>query len=92
MARAPVSDAIERVADPVADFRAPVVSGGVGREDGVPWCASDDAMLLLGVYKHGYRAYYEIRDDPELTCALAAQEPARAAVRRARTALPRVNA
>ena len=64
-----LADAIERVVDPVAHFRAPPVPGGIGREDGVPWSARDDAMLLLGVYKHGYRAYYEIRDDPELTFA-----------------------
>jgi len=65
-----LADAIEREAEPLATFRAPEVSGGIGREEDVPWSAKDDGMLLLGVYKHGYRAYYEIRDDPELyfTC------------------------
>ena len=61
-----LADAIEREADPLRTFRAPRIAGGIGREDHVPWSARDDAMLLLGVYKHGYRAYLEIRDDPEL--------------------------
>ena len=60
------ADAIEREAYPLRTFRAPPVPNGAGREADVPWCPSDDAMLLLGVYKHGYRAYLEIRDDPEL--------------------------
>ena len=61
-----LADAIEREPDPLRTFRAPRIAGGIGREDHVPWSARDDAMLLLGVYKHGYRAYLEIRDDPEL--------------------------
>ena len=67
MALKRLADAVEREADPLTTFQAPTtLSGGIGREQGVPWSPRDDAMLLLGVYKHGYRAYLEIRDDPEL--------------------------
>jgi chromodomain-helicase-DNA-binding protein 1 len=31
-----------------------------------PWGAKEDAMLLVGINKHGYGAWVEIRDDPEL--------------------------
>lgn len=51
---------------PLSNFRAPVVRGGVGRDVSIPWTSRDDALLLLGVYKHGYRAFEEIRDDAEL--------------------------
>ncbi|KAI8906817.1 SNF2 family N-terminal domain-containing protein [Gorgonomyces haynaldii] len=30
------------------------------------WGAKEDSMLLVGVYKHGFGAWEEIRDDPEL--------------------------
>ena len=39
------------------------VRGDVGRDPTVPWTRADDAMLLLGVYKHGLKAYEEVRDD-----------------------------
>ena len=58
--------AVERCADPLMNFRAPPVRGGVGRDVAVPWTGRDDALLLLGLYKHGYRAYEEVRDDDEL--------------------------
>ena len=51
---------------PLSNFRAPVVRGGVGRDVSIPWTSRDDALLLIGVYKHGYRAFEEIRDDAEL--------------------------
>ena len=51
---------------PLSNFRAPVVRGGVGRDVSIPWTSRDDALLLLGVYKHGFRAFEEIRDDAEL--------------------------
>ena len=73
-----LADAIEREDDPVLTFRAPVVNGGLGREANVPWSSTDDAMLLLGVYKHGYRAYLKIRDDPELTFRCRSDGPAMA--------------
>lgn len=59
-----------RHAAPFSTFRAPSVRGGVGRHESIPWTPRDDALLLLGLYKHGYRAYDEVRDDPELpfTC------------------------
>lgn len=38
----------------------------MGRHPAVSWTPRDDALLLLGVYKHGFRAYEEVRDDPEL--------------------------
>ena len=56
-----LADAVEREAEPLKTYTAPVVRGGVGRELDVPWTPRDDAMLLLGVYKHGYRAYEEVR-------------------------------
>ena len=67
-----LSDSIERCADPLRQYKAPDVHGGVGRDMNVRWTRRDDALLLLGVYKHGYRAYEEVRDDPELpfTCRL----------------------
>ena len=49
--------------------------GGVGRELDVPWTSRDDAMLLLGVYKHGYRAYEEVRNDPELSFSCRVSGP-----------------
>ena len=61
-----LADSIERTVDPLATYVAPPVRGGVGRTPGVRWTARDDALLLLGVYKHGCRAYEEVRDDPEL--------------------------
>jgi hypothetical protein len=48
-----LADAIEREASPVDDFVAPSIPGSIGREETVPWCLRDDAMLLLGIYKHG---------------------------------------
>lgn len=65
-----LADAIEESDDPMASFRPPAVRGGVGRELEVPWTPRDDALLLLGIYKWGYRAYEEVRDDAELpfTC------------------------
>uniref|UniRef100_A0A7S3AJF1 Helicase C-terminal domain-containing protein n=1 Tax=Haptolina ericina TaxID=156174 RepID=A0A7S3AJF1_9EUKA len=71
-----LSDAIEREPSPLETYRAPVVRGGVGRELDVPWTPRDDAMLLLGVYKHGFRAYEEVRDDPELTFSCLVPGPA----------------
>ena len=68
-------EAVEREAVPLKTFAAPSVPGGVGREAGVPWSPSDDAMLLLGVYKHGYRAYVKIRDDPELSFGCRSDGP-----------------
>ena len=47
-----LADAIEREEAPLATFKAPSV-GQVGREPNCPWTPQDDAMLLLGVYKHG---------------------------------------
>ena len=55
--------AVERCDDPLRTFRAPQVRGGVGRDVAVSWTGRDDALLLLGLYKHGYRAYEEVRDD-----------------------------
>ncbi|KAL1514522.1 hypothetical protein AB1Y20_003620 [Prymnesium parvum] len=71
-----LADAVERDAKPLETYRAPVVRGGVGREMDVPWTPRDDAMLLLGVYKHGYRAYEEVRDDPELIFSCRSAGPA----------------
>ena len=61
-----LADSIERTPDPLLTYVAPPVRGGVGRPPSVRWTAHDDALLLLGVYKHGLRAYEEVRDDPEL--------------------------
>jgi chromodomain-helicase-DNA-binding protein 1 len=33
------------------------------------WAAKEDAMLLIGVDKHGHGSWYAIRDDPELGLA-----------------------
>ena len=55
-----------RHASPLVSFRAPPIHGGVGRHEAVSWTPRDDALLLLGIYKHGFRAYEELRDDPEL--------------------------
>ena len=61
-----LADAVEAHAAPLSTFCAPAVRGDVGRDPTVPWTRADDAMLLLGVYKHGLKAYEEVRDDPEL--------------------------
>jgi chromodomain-helicase-DNA-binding protein 1 len=31
-----------------------------------PWGAKDDAMLLVGIYKHGYGSWIQMQQDPEL--------------------------
>jgi chromodomain-helicase-DNA-binding protein 1 len=31
-----------------------------------PWGAREDGMLLVGIHRHGYGAWVEIRDDPDL--------------------------
>jgi len=59
-------DSIEREPNPLRDYTAPTVHGGIGRDPEVRWTSRDDALCLLGVYKHGYRAFQEVRDDPEL--------------------------
>lgn len=32
----------------------------------VPWEPKNDAMLLIGIYKHGYQSWHEIEEDTEL--------------------------
>jgi chromodomain-helicase-DNA-binding protein 1 len=32
----------------------------------IQWGSKDDAMLLVGIYKHGYGCWTQMRDDPEL--------------------------
>jgi len=54
-----LADSIERTPNPLLNYRAPPVRGGVGRPPSVRWTSHDDALLLLGVYKHGLRAYEE---------------------------------
>ena len=74
-----LAEAVEREESPLDTFRAPSIPNGTGREitvdPPIPWNARDDAMLLLGLYKHGYRAYLEIRDDPELTFTCRSSGP-----------------
>ncbi|OAQ91138.1 chromodomain helicase (Chd1) [Purpureocillium lilacinum] len=45
-------------------FRLPDATKGANYS--CPWGAKEDAMLLVGIDKHGFGAWVQIRDDPEL--------------------------
>lgn len=45
-------------------FRLPDATKGANYS--CPWGAKEDAMLLMGIDKHGFGAWVQIRDDPEL--------------------------
>ncbi|KAL8738090.1 MAG: hypothetical protein Q9181_001076 [Wetmoreana brouardii] len=49
-------------------FRIPEAQKGA-ETFSVPWGAREDAMLCVGVVRHGYGAWVQIRDDPDLGLA-----------------------
>jgi len=50
---------------PVTNFRISTQVKAVSNWKS-PWAAKEDAMLLVGVDKHGHGGWYAIRDDPDL--------------------------
>ena len=55
-----------QVADPKS-FRIPEASKGATYS--CPWGAREDGMLCVGIVRHGYGAWVQIRDDPDLALA-----------------------
>lgn len=49
----------------VSSFRIPWAAKPVTNWS-APWGSKDDAMLLAGIYKHGFGSWEAIQDDPEL--------------------------
>ena len=56
----------ERAEDPKS-FRIPEASKGATYS--CPWGAREDGMLCVGIVRHGYGAWQQIRDDPDLALA-----------------------
>lgn len=58
---------LKQVTDQVVDaksFRIPEASKGATYSS--PWGAREDGMLCVGIVRHGYGAWVQIRDDPDL--------------------------
>lgn len=58
---------LKQVTEQVADaksFRVPEASKGATYSS--PWGAREDGMLCVGIVRHGYGAWVQIRDDPDL--------------------------
>jgi len=56
----------QSVSDPM-NFRIPEASKGATYT--CPWGAREDGMLCVGIVRHGYGAWSQIRDDPDLALA-----------------------
>ena len=56
----------EQAADPKS-FRIPEAHKGATYS--TPWGAREDGMLCVGIVRHGYGAWVQIRDDPDLALA-----------------------
>lgn len=56
-------EATSGLTDPMS-FRVPEASKGA--DYSCPWGAREDGMLCLGVTRHGYGSWVQIRDDPDL--------------------------
>ncbi|ODH44691.1 hypothetical protein ACO22_00849 [Paracoccidioides brasiliensis] len=59
-------DATADLADPKS-FRIPEATKGADYT--CPWGAREDGMLCIGIARHGYGAWAQIRDDPDLALA-----------------------
>jgi chromodomain-helicase-DNA-binding protein 1 len=58
-----LKEVTDQAADPTS-FRIPEASKGATYS--CPWGAREDGMLCVGIVRHGYGAWVQIRDDPEL--------------------------
>lgn len=61
---------LKEVTDQATDaksFRIPEASKGATYS--CPWGAREDGMLCVGIVRHGYGAWVQIRDDPDLALA-----------------------
>ncbi len=61
-----LKEVTEQSADPKS-FRIPEASKGATYS--CPWGAREDGMLCVGIVRHGYGAWVQIRDDPDLALA-----------------------
>lgn len=61
-----LKEVTEQVAD-AKSFRIPEASKGATYS--CPWGAREDGMLCVGIVRHGYGAWVQIRDDPDLALA-----------------------
>ncbi len=61
-----LKEVTEAVSDPKT-FRIPEASKGATYT--CPWGAREDGMLCVGIVRHGYGAWAQIRDDPDLALA-----------------------
>jgi chromodomain-helicase-DNA-binding protein 1 len=61
-----LKEVTEQVPDP-KNFRIPEASKGATYS--TPWGAREDGMLCIGIVRHGYGAWVQIRDDPDLALA-----------------------
>ena len=58
-----LKEVTEQATDPKS-FRIPEASKGATYS--CPWGAREDGMLCVGIVRHGYGAWVQIRDDPDL--------------------------
>ena len=58
---------VTRQAADSKSFRVPEASKGATYS--CPWGAREDGMLCVGIVRHGYGAWVQIRDDPDLALA-----------------------
>lgn len=58
-----LKEVTEKAPDP-KNFRIPEASKGATYS--IPWGSKEDGMLCLGIVKHGYGAWVQIRDDADL--------------------------
>ena len=58
-----LKEVTEKVDSPT-NFRIPEASKGATYS--CPWGSKEDGMLCLGIVRHGYGAWVQIRDDPDL--------------------------
>lgn len=61
-----LKDVTEKVTDPKS-FRIPEASKGATYT--CEWGSKEDGMLCIGIVRHGYGAWPQIRDDPDLALA-----------------------
>ena len=61
-----LKEVTEQVTD-TKSFRIPEASKGAAYS--APWGAREDGMLCVGIVRHGYGAWVQIRDDPDLALA-----------------------
>ena len=61
-----LKEVTDQATDPKS-FRIPEASKGAAYS--APWGAREDGMLCVGIVRHGYGAWVQIRDDPDLALA-----------------------